>query len=323
MAMAEKEQGSGRERDAAQPAVRYGEKTARIRAWSALAGSLGHLCNKALWMAVMLIIVASFGRYLHTREIPTRKSPSSKPVVSAIDWQQVDREIVATLAQARAASEALAAKELESWVAQLMERVDHDFLAWYFGYWTQQLLGFKSLYYSAVHFIGAQPTAAERITEDVQEQFAQRVLRPEIAQLALENLTREVVNQYVSTLRHDLTALAHRYRIPHGEWEAHLAALAAIASQTEGNRRVELSLKTLMASTAVGTVFVAKALTPMLQALGRKVLATSSGTAAAQVATKTGGKVAAKVGGEIVRAHCRDGHHCLGRLGSSGNQSGQ
>jgi hypothetical protein len=106
------------------------------------------------------------------------------------------------------------------------------------------------------------------------------------------------VNHFVVTLRHDLNALVSRYRIPHGEWEAHLEAIAAMTSHTEGNRSVALSLKTLTASTAVGTVLVGKALTPPLQALGRKVLATSSSKAAAQVATKTGGSAAAKVGGK-------------------------
>lgn len=279
----------------------YAEKTERIRAWSDFAGHMGHLLSKSLWIVIILLVLAALGRYIPRREhTPIHTSRQSKPVVQQTDWAHVDREIVAALATSRAASEEFASRALDDWTVKLMDRVDKEFLDWYFGYWNQQVLGLKSLYYSTTHAVGMHGlTAAAHITEEVQEQFARRVLRPEIAQKELENLTRDIVSHYVASLQNDLRALASRYRIPQVDWEAHLEAIAAMTAHTEGGRDVALSLKALTTSSAAGMVVVGKALTPTLQALGSKVSASLAGRAVAKMATTTGEKVAAKAGGRF------------------------
>ena len=279
----------------------YTEKTERIRAWSEFAGHMGRLLSTSLWIVVVILVLASVGRYIPRREpTPIHTSQLSKPVVPQTDWAHIDREIVAALETSRAASEEFASRALDAWAAQLMDRVDTEFLDWYFGYWSQQVLGLKSLYYSTTHVVGIDSlTAAEHITEAVQEQFARRVLRPEIAQKELENLTRDIINQYVAGLQNDLRALASRYRIPQADWEAHLDAIAVMTAHTEGGRNVELSLKALTISSAAGMVLIGKALTPALQALGSKVSARLAGRAAAKMATTTGEKIAAKAGGRL------------------------
>jgi len=279
----------------------YTEKTERIRAWSEFADNTGHLLSKSLWIVLIILVLASLGRYIPRREqTPTHPSQQSKPVLHQPDWAHIDREIVAAVEKSRAASEEFASRALDAWTATLMDRVDKEFLDWYFGYWHQQILGLKGLYYNTTHVVGIDSrTAADHITEAVQEQFARQVLRPEIAQKELENLTRDIVSHYVAGLQNDLRALASRYRIPQADWEAHLDAIAAMTAHTEGGRDVALSLKALTTSSAAGMVVVGKALTPTLQALGSKVSTRLAGRAATQMATATGEKIAAKAGGRL------------------------
>lgn len=279
----------------------YAEKTERIRAWSAFAGTMGQLLSKSLWIVIIILVLASLGKFIPRQaRTPIQTSQQSKPVVHQTDWTLIDREIVVALEKSRAASEEFASQALDAWTAKLMDRVDREFLDWYFGYWSQQILGLKRLYYSTTHVVGMSSlTAAAHITEAVQEQFARRVLRPEIAQQEFENLTREVISHYVAGLQNDLRALASRYRIPQADWDAHLHAIAAMTAHTEGGRNVELSLKALTASSAAGMVVVGKALTPTVQALGSKVSTRLAGRAAAQMATATGEKIAAKAGGRL------------------------
>ena len=281
----------------------YQEKTERINAWS----RIGSLTVKLVWTFVIVIVLASLGNYLSVKDTPSMKedtsiqTPREKPIIEPMDWHEIDQAIVDGLIESRVSSEKLASAKLEAWVTKLMVRVDDDFLGWYFGYWNQQIMGLKALWHSGYHWVdGDHPTASEKITETVQEQFAKRVLRPQIAQMELERVTREVVNHYTISLRNTLNEIPKTYNVPTKDWEAHLEDLAIISSTIEGNREVALSLKAVATSTAAGTVVFAKALTPAFKAMGSKVSAKMAGKAAAKMATKTGAKVAAKAGGKLL-----------------------
>lgn len=271
--------------------------TEKLNAWT-------NLISKIVWLIVIIIIAAGIGKWWLSHETakPVRVT---KPVPEPpVDWTQVDAAIVASLAQARAAADTAATQKLNAWVDDLMWRVDRDFLDWYFGYWNQQRLGLKALGYAVMHYVfEGEPEAAERITEEVQEEFAQRVLRPQIAQLELERMTIEVLEVYLSSLTRELTGIPAEYKIPKPEWEHYLNDIAVLTSNIEGNRQISLSLKAATVSTVGGGVMLSKTLSPVVKSVGTKVSAKlagkAAGEAAAGVATKTGGKVAAKTGGKL------------------------
>lgn len=182
-----------------------------------------------------------------------------------------------------------------------MKRVDADFLEWYFNYWNQQTLALKGMWYWSVgQVLSDAPAAAARITEDIQEQFATRVLRPEIAQMELERLTSEVLHVYVTQVREQLSTIPEKYQLPQADWERYLDDIAVLTARTEGNRDVPLTLKALTASTAAGTIALGQALGPPLKNIAGKVSGKLTGKAAATLATKTGVKVGARVGGKLL-----------------------
>lgn len=276
------------------------KKGNRILAWTNLISTLGQFITRFIWLAVALIILSSIGKYLpsYIREQPSVQR--TKPILDPIPWKEIDQAIVKALESSRMKAEQVAAVKLDAWIAILMQRVDSDFLDWYFSYWNQQMLGLKSLWYwSLNHVIGEQATAAEKITEEVQEEFAQRVLRPQIAQLELERITREVVDVYAYELRRNLEVIPMQYNIPQGAWERYLDDIAVISSRVEGNRRIDLSLKAITIAGAGGMLLATNRLVTITNKLGTTLATRLSGRMATRLATKTGERVISRVGGKL------------------------
>lgn len=274
-----------------------------IPSWYHLLESTRKLSISLIWLLVLLIIAATLGRYFifATAPPPTSVTPIAKTIIRPIIWQNLDKHLVEAVTQARQNTEKFATARVEQWIDELMQRVDNDFLEWYFGYWNQQVLGLNGLYDTAVHWLHlSHQTAQEKMTVAVQEEFATRVLRPEIAQLELTHLAEDTVKYYVEQLQAQLSAIPQKYNVPVAEWEKYLDSIAIMTMRIEGNREASLTLKTLTGSAVASVAILTKALTPMIKAVGGKLTASLAGKAAAGMATKTGAKVIAKMGGELL-----------------------
>jgi hypothetical protein len=206
-------------------------------------------------------------------------------------------------------AEDVATAKIYTWAHTLEQRLDDDFLAWYFSYFQQQWLGLKAIgYWTAERLLHEHPTMAEKITADIQEEFAKRVLRPEIAQMQLERIAHETITEYVRALQENLAPIPDRYNIPRAHWDGYLSTIAALIARAEGNRQIPLSLKLFTSGVVVGGIAGAATLTEFLPPLfvrsgaqlSTTVAAQGAGRAAATVATRTGAKVGVKVGGKFL-----------------------
>ena len=260
------------------------------------------LLGRSIWLIVALILLAAAGHLACRRQTPRPPSQSQAPVPAPqTDWRGVDRSIVESLQAAHRVAEASANSKLNAWTQTLMRRVDADFLPFCFSYLNQQLFGIKAAFYWAAQQVGlSQSAAGERITWEIQQQFAQRVMRPQIAQLELERIAQETFQVYVNELNPKLAAIPKQYQIPEPEWDRYLDDIAVLATRVEGNRGVSLTLKTVAASTAGGGIILARAVAPEIKMIGTRLAGTLTSSAASELAVKTGGKMAAKVGGEAV-----------------------
>jgi hypothetical protein len=266
-------------------------------------GTLLKVLKNSIWIVIGIIVVAAVGRYLSIRDaqLPEAGPPSEKPIARTIVWNEVDQAVVAAIGAARASTEKFADREIEEWFGELMVRVDTDFLDWYFSYWTQQLLGLEGLWqYGVNSFFAKEPTAAEKLTEEIQEEFANRVLRPQIAELVLQRIVRESAAHYVEELRSNLAVLPDTYKIPRADWDRYLEGIALTTSGTDGNRETNITLKALTLTTAGGTILLVGKMNMLVGKLSGKLMAKSAGKAAGAIAAKTGAKVAAKGGGKFL-----------------------
>lgn len=279
----------------------------RLHKLADLLESVRRILTNGIWIGIVIIVLASLGWFLAGSDFADRDggvsrsdSRSVKKAHPAIDWQLVDQDLAAALRQARRDARAYAESELDIWIESMMERVDSSFLEWYFSYWTQQVLGLKGLYqYGVHHVLETQPTATTKLTEEIQEEFSARVLRPQIAQRVLERIVQQTAEMYVTTLVDRLDTFPETYEIPRPVWQEYLEDIAVTAEQSDGGRTTPLTLKTLTVTGAGATVLLAGKMNVMLSKIGTKVMTKSSGKLASTMAAKTGGKVVAKVGGKF------------------------
>ncbi|MCB0304858.1 MAG: hypothetical protein KDI38_13890 [Calditrichaeota bacterium] len=273
----------------------------RTRSAGGCLGFLGGLIKLVIALAVTLVLIVKLPQILKliNPEAPPRKIETVIP--EPIPWDQVDDEVRRILENARKKAQAEADLRLTRWTDEMMVRVDDDFLEWYFDYWNQQVLGLKSIWYWSLNQLMAdQPTAAEGITEDIQLAFAQRVLRPQVAQLELERITRDAMEIYVYELRRGLDHIPKTYQIPQGEWDRYLEDLAILTGGVEGNREVDLTLKALTVGGASGAVLLAGSIRQASGRFGSKLIPGMAGKSAAKLATRTGRSVLRKTGGRLL-----------------------
>lgn len=284
----------------------YAQKTDRIRSWVQLIKSVTPL----IWAIVILVVLFPLlGQLFISQAFPQLTNVPEKTeivVVEKPDWSQVDRAIVEALNEAHASAENYASAQLDLWIAELLDRVDNNFLDWYFGYLNQKQIELKSFFWqissAAGHLLNSDnPTANEKvvqvITSDFQREFAKRVLRPTIAQLRLERLIQATVDLYLDELSGKIEKIQGSYNIPQADWERYLSDIAIAINDTDGNIS-NLSLKVLAAG---GSYLALKPLVvPIAAKIGSKVVATMSGKAGGKIAAKTGATLAGKIGAQLL-----------------------
>ncbi len=289
-------------------------KDDRLSAWARLLEAMGNLTSKIVWSLVALVVLAAIGRYLYVTPQGTQRSPlkdlrTTVPVKPPIPWHEVDKAMVEAFRASHTVAEDFATAQIDTWARALEQRIDGDFLEWYFGYFPQQWLGLKAIgYWTLEKLLSRQPTMAEKITEDIQEEFAKRVLRPEIAQMQLERIAHATIMEYVRALQQHSSTIPDKYNIPRGDWDRYLSGIATLIRRSEGNREIALSLKTLTSAVVVGGIAGAATLTeslkPVIARIGTKVstqaAAEGMGAAAAKMAINTGSKVGARFGGKFL-----------------------
>ncbi|TBR58807.1 hypothetical protein B4U84_23275 [Westiellopsis prolifica IICB1] len=288
--------------------VSYIHKTDRIRAWSEFIKSI----TPYIWVAVIIVVlIPLLGKFLIAGSSPQDyviAQPTKENIV-IVDKKAppsgIEDAIATAITNAHAQSQSFASAKLDQWVDELMTRVDQSFLDWYFNYFNQKKLEFSTpfvwLTSAVAHWTNANhpsPTqaVAEKLTENFQTEFAKRVLRPKVAQLELENITKETIDFYVAKLSQNIADIQSSYKIPQGDWERYLGDIAITVNDTEGNIS-NLSLKILTGGSAY---LLTKAMIPVVTKVGSKVVTSFAGKAGAKMAAKTGGAVAAKLGAELL-----------------------
>ena len=287
----------------------------KVKAWSGFITSLASLFKSLapwLWATVLIVVIIPLigqvfiANSFQSSEVEKPQEDQEMIVEPSPNWSQIDQAVVSVLKDARESADSYADQELQLWVDDLMERVDSSFLDWYFGYFNQKKIEYKTFFTGInanlqawLNLNNDQPEEkiAEVITEDFQTEFAKRVLRPQIAQLQLERITNETVRHYLSEIESNIQEIPVKYQVPKGDWNRYLSEIAVNIYDTEGEPS-SLSLKTLAGG---GAYFALKPIiTPALPIISSKVVGKLAGKAGAKIATKTGGVVAGKIGSALL-----------------------
>jgi hypothetical protein len=192
-----------------------------------------------IWSVVAFIIVAGLGYHFFLSEpagvgvaqpkkVIKEKSKPVPPVYNELDKAVEEAGQGAADASARLS-------QLDKWDKELRERVDNDFLPWYFSYWNTQIRGVKALYYGAIHWADSdRPSAAEKHTEEFQLQFTTRVLQPHTSQKQLERIQVATLEGYLQNLRTLIADIPKRYKVSAADWENYLTEISIVVCHRGG-----------------------------------------------------------------------------------------
>ncbi len=283
------------------------ERSSRVAAWSRLVRAVSML----IWSIIGFIILAYGGYYFFVKDLRKDEQLPSAPRFSKERslpplYGELDKAVVHALEQARLEARKYADSQLSEWELELQQRVDSNFLGWYFGYWNTQIRGAKALLNGAKHWVDSdQPTAQEKLTQEFQKEFTIRVLQPKTSQLQLERVQRETLVKFLSHFKKSLDEIPKTYRVAAPDWERYIHDVSEQSSLVEAGRQVPITLKTIYAASLGGTVVIAsKILASLTGGISEGVATTMAGKiagkAGAKIAAKTGAKVAGKLGSEFL-----------------------
>lgn len=277
------------------------EKTNRVLALSQFIKSISPI----IWTIVISVILIGILGKISISSIEGKNvllpNNTIEIVVPSPIPPYIDSDVKQKIENARTRAEQYASQELDEWIEQLTERVDNDFLNWYFNYFTQLKLGAKGIYLNLSSIVTntSEERKAEKFTEDFQKEFTFRVLKPEIAQLKLERFTRETINQYVSSLASQLGGIKSKYNIPQAEWERYLGGISTTIFDSAGNSQ-DLSLRLLSRGGGYTVApLLMKSTVKLSSSLVTKITEKAAVKGTTKIATKLSTKAAGKVAGKV------------------------
>ncbi|WOD37211.1 hypothetical protein [Nodosilinea sp. E11] len=224
------------------------------------------------------------------------------------DWTKFESLAKDKLRNARVKTDAFARNELDQWTDDLTQRLDNSFLDWYFGYFHQKQLEYKSFFagVSGKFWQWLDPynpspneKIAEEITAEFQEEFAKRVLVPRISEYQLQNIAVRTAKEYIKQLGQEFNQVPIESGVSAAEWNRYLEDVSVSIPGVLGNP-LDLPLKQI---TLAGAYVAFKPLiSPFIPKVGSAVVAKLATKAGAKIATKTGGMLAAKLGSTLLDA---------------------
>jgi hypothetical protein len=291
----------------------------KLNAWAQFLNAIGNLTTKITGVILLIVILSIIGKCILNKNDGKVKvgdngtNVSEKEINPTINWDEVDKNVRNVIVEAKAEADSFARKKVALWTNDIVQRIDDNFLDWYFSYWQQQLFGFKAIGYWFENltviekFFGEKPTVSERITQEIQEEFAKRVLRPEIAQMQIETIIDSTVIIFVNSIAPKLDSVRLKYSIEKTDWEDYLNGIALMTHNVKADRQIEVGQKAITLAVVVSgtaaTVNITSAIKPLIKNVGTKFTTKAAtkgaGKIATSTATKTGTKVGAKFGGKL------------------------
>lgn len=243
-------------------------------------------------LAVLAFVILGAGdRCIRRLGGPAKPVVHEVRVLPAALYQQLDKDVLATLESAEAAALQHAEQELNTYFLELQGRTECDFCAWYFSYVNQQVLIANYL----VNLPRGREYAREQLIARIEREFACRVFSAQTAELRFQRIVDDSVTVYVEQVRTGLQAISVKYRIPAEPWSEYLAGLGGIVSNITPTRSVSVGAKVAVAAGMYGSVIGGRVLATMIKSMVRRL----TGRIAAETVEVSAARGAAVVGAEL------------------------
>lgn len=256
-------------------------------------------------MAILFVFFTNLGaiKSFVGKRIPrTFAEPKSVPVMN----YNLEKEIIQAMGTAHAAAYQYTSNELDKWINDMMARADNEFLEDYFSLMQTKRRELLSLYNSTIHFFNKDADSAEEAAiRELENEISRKVIKPELSQARIENITNQALDVYMTTFDNELVKLQESYKIPTPDWNKYISGLCGLTLDTN-QKSYPIAFKTVVVSgTAMTGMMVAPAIknvaTKISSRIAEKTAAKAGTKAAEKVAVKAGSKAAAKGAGTVAK----------------------
>lgn len=249
-----------------------------------------------LGLFFLVTFIFSLGAVMLSSKLNINNTPTvTEKVVPVEKNYHLEKEIVLAMGSARTQAYKYASSELDKWIAEMMALVDNDFLDDYYDLISVKRREILSVYNTVKHVINKRlPDAEEAAMLELEDKISEYIIRPEISQARIKNITDRTVEIYLEVFDNELSNLQTEYNIPVLDWNKYIKNVCGLTENVD-SKTYPISVKTMVVS---GTALTGMVVVPVVKLAVKKVSAELAAKAAVKTAEKTAVKVGVKAAGK-------------------------
>ncbi|MBE9229801.1 hypothetical protein IQ264_30825 [Phormidium sp. LEGE 05292] len=237
-----------------------------------------------IWsIVVLLVLIPLLGQLIISRALAAEltSSQSIKITQPLIAFYGEKAAVNKALNIAHQSAEKYAKNELNKWETELIRRIDNDFLNWYFSYFNQK----KREFTVVSQYIGenvmngfnqsiVNDKIAQKINDEIQREFAKRVLQRESAEIKFNTIVMNTLEFYIQEISQEFNDFPKKYKIPQTDWDKYLKSINIRLQNEQGNQVSVVTFIGAMTATGsakIAATFAAKASSKAIAAISVKV----------------------------------------------------
>jgi hypothetical protein len=205
-----------------------------------------------IWtLVILLVLLPLLGRLIMTQALAAELNhhPSLEIIENRIAFAGNKPAFEQARQTAYKDAQKYAEKELDKWEAELINRIDTDFLDWYFSYFNQKKQEFDVLFqWAGQNVINGfnQSRVSEEmknsINDHLQREFARRVVSSKAAESQFKTIVINTTELYLQSLSEKLQNVPIKYKIAQADWQQYLETIKVRLENEQGEQLLPVKI---------------------------------------------------------------------------------
>lgn len=207
-----------------------------------------------IWtLVILLVLLPLLGRLIMTQALAAELNPPPSLEITpnmVAFWGSGNQQAFNKARQtAYKEAQKYAEQELDKWEAELIERIDKDFLKWYFSYFNQKKQEFDVLFqYVGQNFVNGFNQAKvsqdikNSVNDNLQREFERRVVSSKSAESKFDNIKIDTTELYIEQLSEQLKNVPKKYKISQTDWEEYLTTIKVRLDNEQGDQSLPVKI---------------------------------------------------------------------------------
>lgn len=225
-----------------------------------------------LWiLVILLVLLPLLGRSIMNQALAAelKSSPPLEITQNMVAFWNNDKK---AFEQARETayrnSKKYAEQKLDQWETELIERIDTDFLNWYFNYFNQkkqeidvvaQYVGEIVINPGDINHVKINDNIKNRINKNINREFSRRVVNSKYAESKFRTIVIDTTEFYLKELSANLQNVPKMYNISQTDWDQYLETIKVRLENEQGEGILPVEIIGGYVTTKVVAKFAAKA----------------------------------------------------------------